>query len=69
MNKPTDDDDGSGSTVCAIKLQISVNDVKGCRRVIVKGLSGENSKVNQFTSQFRASVHELVRLSQHQSTS
>lgn len=73
MNKPSDDDElgvgSGGSAVCAIKLQISVNDVKGCRRVIVKGLSGENSKINQFTGQFRAAVHDLVRLSQSQNSS
>ncbi len=34
------EEDGD-SAVCAIKLHISVNDTKGCRRITLKGLSGE----------------------------
>lgn len=35
-------------SMCAIKLQISVNEAKGCRRVVLKGLSGDYSRLQQF---------------------
>lgn len=30
-----------GSPITAVRLQISVNDVKGCRKLILKGLYGD----------------------------
>ena len=54
------------SAVCAIKLQCSVNDIKGCRRVTLKGLSGSHTKLKQFMSSFRDAMHVLVKEEQTQ---
>jgi hypothetical protein len=38
----------SNNSISAIKLQIQVNEVKCCRKITLKGLYGENNKLQEF---------------------
>lgn len=41
------------SPISAVRLQIMVNDVKGCRKIIVKGLYGDGDLLKNFIAVFR----------------
>ena len=43
----------SESPISAVRLQISINDVKGCRKIFLKGLYGDSELLKQFIAQFR----------------
>ncbi len=42
-----------GSPISAVRLQISINDVKGCRKITLKGLYGDSELLKSFIAQFR----------------
>ncbi len=50
-----------GSPISAVRLQISINDVKGCRKITLKGLYGDSELLKSFISQFRQKLHSLVK--------
>ena len=47
--------------ISAIRLQITVNDVKGCRKIFLKGLYGNTELLKSFMSQFKAKLTSLVK--------
>ena len=51
----------SNSPISAVRLQITVNDTKGCRKIILKGLYGDSELLKSFISQFRIRLHALVK--------
>jgi len=52
----------SGSApISAVRLQIMINDVKGCRKIILKGLYGDSDLLKTFISQFRQRLQSLVK--------
>ena len=51
----------SGSPISAVRLHITVNDVKGCRKITLKGLYGDSELLKSFISQFRQRLHALVK--------
>jgi hypothetical protein len=48
------------SFISAIKLEIRVNEVKCCRKIILKGVYGEYNRLLDFVTQFKAKIHETV---------
>jgi hypothetical protein len=48
------------STISAVRLQLSVNDVKGCRKVALKGLYGDHELISTFIENFRRLTILLV---------
>ena len=53
-------DHPSESYISAIKLEIRVNEVKCCRKIILKGVYGEFNRLQEFVNVFRGKVHESV---------
>jgi hypothetical protein len=51
------------SPISAVRLQLSVNDMKGCRKITLKGLYGDAMLLKAFISGFRSRVQDLVRRS------
>lgn len=51
----------SSSPISAVRLQITVNDVKGCRKIILKGLYGDQDLLKGFIGLFRAKLTNLVK--------
>ena len=51
----------SDSPISAVRLQITVNDVKGCRKIALKGLYGDQELLKGFISLFRIKLHALVK--------
>ena len=51
----------SNSPISAVRLQITVNDVKGCRKIILKGLYGDSEILKTFIASFRVRLHALVK--------
>ena len=51
----------NGSPISAVRLHILVNDVKGCRKITLKGLYGDSELLKTFISQFRIKIHQLVK--------
>ena len=49
------------SPISAIRLQITVNDVKGCRKIFLKGLYGNTELLKNFMAQFKAKLTSLVK--------
>lgn len=49
------------SPITAIRLQISVNEVKGCRKLTLKGLYGDTELLRAFIQGFRNRMHKLVK--------
>ena len=41
------------SAISAVRLQILINDVKGCRKIVLKGLYGDSELLKTFISIFR----------------
>ncbi len=48
------------SFISAIKLEISVNEVKCCRKIKLKGVYGSFSRLQEFINSFRSAVNEKV---------
>ena len=51
----------SESIISALRLQISINDVKCCRKVSLKGLYGDHSKLQGFVGTFKNKLHGFVQ--------
>lgn len=51
----------NNSPISAVRLQIMVNDVKGCRKITLKGLYGDSELLKTFIAQFRIKLHALVK--------
>ena len=49
------------SPISAVRLQISVNDIKGCRKITLKGLYGDIDLLKAFVASFRVKMHQLVK--------
>ena len=43
-----------------MRLQISVNEIKCCRKISLKGVYGDAAILKLFISQYRKRIHELV---------
>ena len=48
------------ATISAVRLQISINEVKCCRKLAVKGLYGDHVLLKNFISLFRKKIHDFV---------
>lgn len=58
------------ATISAIRLQITVNEAKCCRKIAVKGLYGDQVRLQEFTQAFKDSIQEAVeRIPQRQRVS
>ena len=51
---------GQPSPISAVRLQISVNDAKACRKITLKGLYGEKELLENFINTFKTQIHEQV---------
>ena len=51
----------SHSPISAVRLQITVNDIKGSRKIILKGLYGDSELLKRFIAQFRQRLTQLVK--------
>ena len=51
-----DGDMTGDSPISAVRLQLSVNDMKGCRKITLKGLYGDAMLLKAFISGFRSRV-------------
>lgn len=45
----------------AVRLQIQVNDTKGCRKVTVKGIYGDKEALKRFIDCFKTKLHYLAK--------
>jgi hypothetical protein len=54
--QPTD------SLISAVRLQISVNEAKCCRKITVKGLYGDNARLSEFTELFKSRITDRVSI-------
>ena len=50
----------NNSPISAVRLQITVNDVKGCRKITLKGLYGDAELLKVFITQFRIFCPQFV---------
>jgi hypothetical protein len=50
------------SFISAIKLEISVNEVKCCRKIKLKGLYGSFNRIQEFINSFRSQINEKVKV-------
>ena len=48
------------SFISAVRLQIAVNEVKVCRKITLKGLYGEQTRLHSFVDYFSAKLAALV---------
>lgn len=48
------------SQISAIRLYITVNEIKCCRKVTLKGLYGDNNQLRKFIQLFRKRLIEVV---------
>ena len=55
------EDDVVESPISAVRLQISVNDAVGKRKITLKGLYGDVELIKSFTQSFRIKMHEAVK--------
>ena len=46
--------------ISAVRLQITVNEVKCCRKITLKGLYGESARLDNFATSFRQKINEFV---------
>jgi len=51
----------SNSPISAVRLHITVNDVKGCRKITLKGLYGDGELLKTFITHFRIKLKDLVK--------
>lgn len=49
------------AAISAVRLQIMVNDAKGCRKIILKGLYGDSELLKIFISLFRQRLQIMVK--------
>jgi hypothetical protein len=47
--------------ISAIRLQILVNDVRTCRKIMIKGLYGDHDMLKTFISDFKIKLITLVK--------
>lgn len=52
--------DHNSSSISAVRLQISVNEIKCCRKVTLKGVYGDSAILKQFINMFKKKIFELV---------
>ena len=60
-SRPSQGNLTNNSPISAVRLQITVNDVKGCRKITLKGLYGDAELLKNFIAAFRVKLHELVK--------
>jgi len=48
------------SMISAVRLQLSINEVKCCRKVSLKGLYGDTVKLQEFLTLFKNRLHQTV---------
>jgi len=53
--------EGPENSISAVRLQIGFNDAKNCRRVVVKGLYGDNQKIVAFLLAFKAKIEDETK--------
>ena len=53
--------DTSNNSISAVKLSIQVNEVKCCRNIMLKGLYGDQNKMQEFINQFRGEINAQLR--------
>ena len=51
----------TNSPISAVRLYILVNDIKGCRKITLKGLYGDSELLKRFFAQFRQKLQSLVK--------
>ena len=51
----------NSSPISALRLHISVNDVKGCRKITLKGLYGDSDLLKTFIAEFRLKLQAHVK--------
>lgn len=51
----------TNSPISAVRLYILVNDIKGCRKITLKGLYGDSELLKRFFAQFRQKLQTLVK--------
>ena len=49
------------STISAVRLQISVNDDKGCRKIALKGIYGDKLILKQFVDAYKKKLQFLSK--------
>jgi metal-responsive CopG/Arc/MetJ family transcriptional regulator len=49
-----------GNHLSAVRLQISVNEIKCCRKIALKGLYGEQARLQDFLIAFKNKLHDQV---------
>ena len=47
--------------ISAVRLQILVNDVRTCRKILIKGLYGEHEMLRGFIANFKSLLASLVK--------
>jgi len=47
------------SSISAVRLQINVNDTKGCRKITLKGIYGDRISLKRFIDSFKARLQTL----------
>lgn len=60
-SRPSEGNLTNNSPISAVRLHVTVNDVKGCRKIILKGLYGDGELLKTFIATFRIKLHELVK--------
>ena len=63
MNKHGERED---DMISAVRLQILVNDVRTCRKILIKGLYGDYEMIKSFISDFKAKLVVLVKTPRRQ---
>ena len=48
------------SSISAVRLQISINEIKCCRKISLKGLYGDQALLKNFIGIFRKKIHDFV---------
>jgi hypothetical protein len=51
----------SESSMSAVRLSITINDTKGCRKVSVKGIYGDKVALKRFIDSFKEKLHYLAK--------
>ena len=64
-----DRSDSKESPISAVRLQLSVNDLKGCRKLTLKGLYGDQELLKTFIANFRTRTINLVNSQQQKQQS
>ena len=51
----------SNSPISAVRLHIMINDVKGCRKIALKGLYGDSDLLKTFITQYKIKLQQLIK--------